>query len=342
MLDQVRDTNKAGLYQINMDWVLPDFVKTAAESTTETVQDLPLTAFAWPESRLFPVHTRADTWLSTAYFNKFAADIPEVHRPGIAKALATAAEFWGVDPLQPQTQKQAAAVPTYTIEYPLSGSVCSVGVSSAEEMLKVACDITTSGKYPYGVRRSVAVSILAAPECLRESLVPEIDTELHKLAGYGVGTVDQALTAIRQREIATEKSFPPISAGLKEASAMVQKAASAEGLLSAALLEKLGSMLDAVDRFSGLYTRYDKTFQPPEQQLFSITLRDVDDFAKHAVKLDNGKIISRSVLATANVGQWLADSFGQKCASAEDVVAAVQALPSRRADLLVQHLEQVQ
>jgi hypothetical protein len=342
MLDQVLDTNQTGMYQLHATFGLPEFVKEAAQADADTVRDLPATAFAWPERRMFPVHTKADTWQSAAYFQKFGSDIENVHRTSIEANLKSACELWKIDMPAPVIQKTSAKGQTgYVIRYPLSGqSACTVGVETAEDMLKVACDVTTAGKYPYGVRKSVAVSILASPDDLRSSIVPEMDVELHKIAGYGVGTIDNALGAIRQRQLAIGQQWPPMTASLTEVATLVEKSASKEGILSHELLDKLGHMLDAVDRFAGLYNRYNEGFRPAEQQLFSITTRDFDDFAKQAVRLSTGEVVSRQDLKTADVRLFLEECFGEKCASEDEVIQAVTALPERRARLLSEHIRQ--
>lgn len=80
MLDQIQDANESGLYQLHNVVEFPEFVKEASKLTAEEASELPPAAFAMPTHRMYPVHTRADTWLSSAYFQKFGSDMPAYQR----------------------------------------------------------------------------------------------------------------------------------------------------------------------------------------------------------------------------------------------------------------------
>jgi hypothetical protein len=65
---------------------MPDFVKEAEEKiVTEDLTKLPDGAFAYSDgvNRFFPIHTPEHTWLSHAYFEKFASQIDESIRSEI-------------------------------------------------------------------------------------------------------------------------------------------------------------------------------------------------------------------------------------------------------------------
>jgi hypothetical protein len=103
------------------------------------------------------------------------------------------------------------------------------------------------------------------------------------------------------------------------------------------MTQKTASMLDAVDRFVGLHKRYNDSFQPPERQLFNITLSDFDSFTKLAVRLPNGEWVRKEDLEPAI--PFLEESFGQKCASVEEALEYIQTMPERRAKILSTHLK---
>lgn len=325
------------MFQLHTVLEFPEFVKEAVQSSPQTVQELDSDRFAWPGQRMFPIHTKADTWLSSAYFHKFGADIPEHTRKGISDMLEKVAEYWGIelptsDDMKP-IQKEASL--SHTIKYPLQENV-SVQLISGEELQKVAFDILDGGKYPMAVRQSVAKQTLNAPGEFLRTLSDRTISDLQKVAGYGIGTEAAALTAIRQRWHATAHHWKPIKEGLEELSCMVKMAAT-DGVMSHEMTQKTASMLDAVDRFVGLHHRYSDSFQPPEKQLFNVTLADYDTFTKLAVRLPTGEWVRKEDMVP--VIPFLQESFGQKCASLEEAIEVVQAMPERRSKIVCEHLK---
>lgn len=337
MLDQVLDSNQAGMFQINTVLEFPDFVKEATQTTPEDIKTLDSERFAWPAKRMFPMHTAQDTWLSAAYFHKFGSEIPEHSYIAADESLKEAAQFWDIDlPVAEDLMEMPKEASFgYDIQYPMGKGVM-VRVISASELQKVADDVLAGGKYPLVVRQGVAKQALQAPEEFQSGLGMRMVSDLQKVAGMGIGTESAALGAVRQRWHATAHFYKPIKEGLEELSTMI-KTASEDGLLSHDMTQKTASMLDAVDRFVGLHNRYNEDFQPPERQLFDVTLADYDQFDKMAVRLTNGEWIHKADLEEAI--PFLEESFGQKCASVEEALEVVRAMPERRANILSTHLK---
>lgn len=337
MLDQVRDSNQAGMFQLHTVLEFPEFVKEAIQATSADIQELDSNCFAWPAKRMFPVHTKQDTWLSAAYLHKFGSELAEHTRAGAEEVLEKAAKYWGIELPKPEdmipVQKEASL--SHTINYPLQENV-SVQLTSGEELQKVAFDILDGGKYPMAVRQSVAKQTLTAPGEFLQSLSDRLVSDLQKVAGQGIGTEAAALTAIRQRWHATAHHWQPIKEGLEELSCMV-KMASVDGILSHEMTQKTASMLDGIDRFVGLHHRYSDTFQPPEKQLFNVTLADYDAFTKLAVRLPTGEWVRKEDMVP--VIPFLEESFGQKCASLEEAIEVIQAMPERRSKIICEHLQ---
>jgi hypothetical protein len=338
MLDQVQDLNQAGMFQLHTILEFPEFVKEAAQATMEDVRGLDLDRFAYPSQRMLPMHTKSNTWLSAAYLHKFGSDLPHREYEAAAERLQKAAEYWGIEIPGPDDVAVPPPVPEvqYTITYPLQNQSLACTACSGEDLLKVASDMLSGGKYPLAVRQDVAAQVLRAPAEMISALPDQMLSDLQKVAGMGIGTEQAALTAIGQRRHATQHYYKPIGDGLRELEGMI-KDASIEGLLSYEMTQKTATMLDAIDRFAGLHERYNDTFQPPERQLFNVTLADFDTFTKLAVRLPNGDWVRKADLE--QVIPFLQESLGEKCASVEEAVECVQAMPERRAKILSQHLK---
>lgn len=338
MLDQVQDLNQAGMFQLHTILEFPKFVKEAAQTTPADIRELDSDRFAHPHDRMLPMHTKADTWLSAAYLHKFGSDLPATVQEEAAARLQKAAEYWGIELPGPDDVVAPAPVPEmqYTITYHLENADPTCTAYSGEDLHKVASDMLSSGKYPLLVRQSVASQVLRAPEEMVSALPDQMISDLQKVAGMGIGTEQAALTAIGQRRHATQHYYKPIGDGLRDLEGMI-KSASTDGLLSHEMTQKTATMLDAIDRFAGLHERYNDTFQPPERQLFNVTLADFDAFTKLAVRLPNGDWVRKTDLE--NAMDFIHHSLGHKCASVDDASEYVSTLPERTARILSQHLK---
>lgn len=345
MFDQVSDINNATLYQISQEVNLPEFVKEASLPDSDSLQTLSPDCFAYPELRRFPIHTKADTWLSAAYLHKNATTMPPCTYNGVRAAVEKAAAFWQIDLPRFDTSKEASVVSGPTDSYPVvfevGGKAHTTYVYSADEMTKVATHIIESADYPYLSRQVAARQVIAAPSELKREITNDSMCSLHKLAGYGVGTLDAALSAIRQRRNALAG---PLKSGGDEMAALdiMLKSASSEhtdNLLSPEILSKTAAMLDAVDKVTSLCTRYTDTFRPGYEQIFETTMHDVDTFSKEAVELRCGEVVSRQDLRVAKAGAWLERCFGEKVASEDQLVEAVKSMSSRRSSILYKHIQ---
>ena len=78
-MDHTHD--QIGKYRVGIiSEIMPDFIKEAEEKiVTEDLSKLADGAFAYSDgvNRYFPIHTPEHTWLSNAYFEKFASQIDE-------------------------------------------------------------------------------------------------------------------------------------------------------------------------------------------------------------------------------------------------------------------------
>lgn len=78
---------------------MPDFVKEAEEKiVSEDLTKLADGAFAYSDglNRYFPIHNKEHTWLSHAYFEKFAEQIPEQDRESVKARISDACEAFSL------------------------------------------------------------------------------------------------------------------------------------------------------------------------------------------------------------------------------------------------------
>lgn len=113
MQDYISDRNPTPLFWLFEQEKVPDYVKTAGVYDEDSLEGLSDASFAAPLTRSFPVHTKAATYLSAAYYHGKKMNFPEVEA-----RIKAAAEAHGVKEdvehvaniFSTPTVKQASAV----------------------------------------------------------------------------------------------------------------------------------------------------------------------------------------------------------------------------------------
>lgn len=78
MQDYISDRNPTPLFWLFEQEKVPDYVKSASVYDEDSLEGLSDASFAAPLTRRFPVHTKAATFLSAAYYHGKKLDFPEV------------------------------------------------------------------------------------------------------------------------------------------------------------------------------------------------------------------------------------------------------------------------
>lgn len=86
---------------------IPDFVKKADVSEITVHPDLPKEAFCIPSQRLYPVHNKVNTWLSSRHFVKAGHELPEPTRSITETRLKSACQMFGIEWPAPVQEKKA-------------------------------------------------------------------------------------------------------------------------------------------------------------------------------------------------------------------------------------------
>lgn len=104
--------DQLGKYRVGMIAdLMPDFVKEAEEKiVSEDLTKLADGAFAYSDglNRYFPIHNKEHTWLSHAYFEKFAEEVPEQDRDIVRERINDAYEAFGIS--KDNLIKEASAI----------------------------------------------------------------------------------------------------------------------------------------------------------------------------------------------------------------------------------------
>jgi len=243
--DQYHDTAYGILYQRLKDFPeLAGVVKTA-ELEAGGDQLLPSTAFAWPDERRYPIHTREHAALSYAYA-KTAAEVP----PDVKQRLENALAIYDVPLSVYQTAKVAAAPAEQRYALP-DQRLLNLGTleKSAEVFEQQA------SRLPADLRAQAAVAL--ASEGVRR-------TKVAQYAGLTMCDTRKAADWLDARADAApgqyKSAFQTMADGLRQQPAM---SADRFGL------SKLAAAIDELDREAGLVKHYDRRLPDPLMTIFN-------------------------------------------------------------------------
>ena len=339
MKDYARDKNKADFYRLSLCNEIPSFVKEAHLMEEPNLSKLTGSQFADKSLRLFPINSRPEAWVSAAYIKKQASEGKSVN-PDVMYRIKEACELWEIDfdaiAGEQDLSINKVAANHLVIQYRDESMVhASVPVAAKEHLDKIAADIL-AGNHTYQIRRNVARQILGATDVLGHSFDRDTQIAIEKTAGYGVGSLVSATQAIAQRRCAIDKEYPQHAQDLRLVEKFAADSSDAEGILEGDTLDKIASILDAIDRQAGLKIKYNDTFQLPERQLYAVSTSQVDSFRDNMVKLANGRFFMQGRFNHKKVSEFLSDVFNKE---AGDIIHNMKSLNVSQAHKLSTYID---
>ena len=252
IIDQTRDPAFGTLFQLVTRMpALETFVK---EASVPDPADLPVTAFAWPDERLFMMHTPEQAALSYAYA-KTASAVPKFVMATLEKAL----EVYGIPAdTFAETKVAAAPEPTYLVPdlhlFPVSTKedVKTAQLRLVENLHKLDLD-----------RRAEACANLIK---IADEHGVELHPEVQKLAGLVVSDVNETRRWLEARASATpvdtfKVAYQRLADGLKG----LHESGDRPGLI------KLSGTIAELDARAGLVKHYDRQLPDPIRTVFNTT-----------------------------------------------------------------------
>ena len=288
-MDITHDGPHAVLIQINDKYGLPDYVKKAEDVfLQENVDKLPDRLFADPVNRRYPISSKADTWLSAAYFAKTAEDdgYNPMLKDVIRDTIKGAACIYGIeddvksimDKIENPPQEKSAADDDMNYGYPdghMYPMFDAAGVKLAGEYFE-----ENRNNYPIDMRRTIARNIMRKAA----ELTVDIPDVVRREACVGMPRVDFMSIQIVDRAGRAPNE--------KLASAMMELN---KGLLAATMsdlvpvLEKTAEAIAQFDEITGLDQQYGRTVLAPADFMFDVSTKEAEAYVEDAVQL--GKYI---------------------------------------------------
>lgn len=318
-MDITSDTTRAVLCSICRSGA-PEYVMKAGATTKEAADRIPESLFADSFNRRYPVDSKANTWLSAAYFAKTAGDegyVPEV-REFILGNIRKAADAYGnrkdVDEAvsrfspRPQAEKRAED-DSSNYGWPERRKYPMFDAEGAKRASSYFAD--NAYKYPPETRHSIARRIFA--KCAEYGVEPTrtVRTE----SGNGLNKVDYVVAASMDRARRIGELNPKMGmAVLKLAEAFSRVPGSR--MHDAAV--KFASYMEQVDMATGLHKSYGVRVESPADIFFGVSVKQAQAELDDTVVL-GGDAFSVSRLAELPLEVFtgaLGDDFGERVKSA--------------------------
>lgn len=278
IIDQYTDSTFAYLYHLVKDRPqLEEYIKEAEVHESEA-STLPDTAFAWPEKRAFPIHTKESTTLSSIY-RENVSDVPSY----VDDTLKVARDIYGIDDAV-FARPKLAAVEDLPDDYLLP--------ELKKIRVKTAADVKTAEKVL--LRDYTKLSVMnRATACVNlvkkaEEFKVELASPIQKLAGTTISSTKILVDWLEARREATPReiykvAFQKLADGVKKMPAEIR---------DRDVLVKLADSISELDEKAGLTKFYDRKLPDPMNTVFN-----TDKTASSGVDL-NGKYVSAVRLAS--------------------------------------------
>lgn len=265
IVDQFRDPSFALLVNLTKDRpALVERIKEA-EVHTEELESLPETAFAWPEKRAFPIHSREHTAMSRVYRENIR-QVP----PSVDQALKEACEIYGLEE-ELFARPKVAAAPDDPEDY-LLPDLKRIPIRTGEQV-KVAEEKLLAGYTKLSVERR-------AQACKRlidkaASFNVTLDPLMHKLAGFTITSTKVLTDWLEARATASSgehrNAFQKLADSVKRLPPEIRDRESQI---------KVAEVIADLDKRAGLVKHYDRRLPDP-----MLTVFNTEKVAGHGIDL---------------------------------------------------------
>lgn len=338
ILDQGLDLNGREQYRIAALYQAPAFVKQASTEQLVGPDDLGSHLYADRRRRRWPLHTKAATWMSMAFFQDKRPLLAEREAKEAEARLLEAAEFWGIRAEAEGLREKAAAarrddlsgLPDEDFAWTRDGER-HLPLRNAPEV-KAAAEylVRWRDEFTFRDRQDMARRILQKAARHGAGL-GELDDFLEKAAGFGGCAAAQAAGLVRDRAKLARAAHPDVAAELEKMAGMIL--ADPQRARMPDMLAKVAETIDTVDRL--LHVReYSAAVPRPEDVLFAITRKTASAFSEQHLRTTAGSVYDRDDLArlrTRTVRDYLGDELAEATSSdglAVDAVKLAEILPT--------------
>ena len=291
IIDQTTDAGFAMLRVLSEKFpAIKEMAKTA-ELDSDEFSELPTSAFAWPERRMFPLHNREHAVLSLAY-SKTASVLPL----DVKLNLDRAAEIYGVDTTSFDTESSLEKEASE--EHWLLSEQRRFRITSAQDV-KLAEQIVSQryAEFSPVERAEIMHNLVKVAERYEVPLAPSTK----KFAGVTLTNTRVLCDWIGARKEAALKIHSPLASSYEK---LAQAFTNTTDYISDRSYQvKLAKTLSDLDKQSGLDNLYGRKILDPIQ-----TVWNTDKLASQSLSIA-GKMFDKNVLASLPATFW-SDAIG--------------------------------
>lgn len=302
-MDQSRDDNGAELYKLARLYDAPDFVKAAARKDLRPDNPVPPAYYGDPRRLLYPLHHKAATWASYAFFLDKRASLHPTDAACIEERILQAGAVHGVRPaldaLKAAHARAQSGDPGDARDEDYAIVVRDGNAVERYMPLRNSIEVKRGADYflrhrdrlPFDERREVAGRILqkAAEHC---AALGDAAEQLEKQAGLGACQTAAVVAAVRDR-VATSRRGPgeldDYQQGLLKLADIL--AARPASLRESAVRVKVAKAIDDFDRVTGLVGLVrDGSLPRVEDVLFPLTREKMASAASELTSTTTGHL----------------------------------------------------
>ena len=270
ILDQTLDLNGQEQYRLCQLFEAPGFVKEATVEQIAGTDGLMQHLFADQRRRLFPLHSKAATWLSSAFFFDKQAALPRTDVEKIENRLRDAASFWGIEVQVNALKEKAAELRSDDLAKLPDEDFAWVEGRERHLPLRNALEVKAAAEYlhkwrdefAFADRQQIARKVLQKA-ARHGAALGEHDEFLERVAGFGGCSAAEAAKLVSDRAKLARAKDPDLAGELEKMAAMILK--DPQKARSPHRLAKVAETIDQLDRL--LHIReYSDAIPPPRMR----------------------------------------------------------------------------
>lgn len=318
-MDITSDNSHSVLYRICKIGV-PDYVSKSAVTTKEASADLPDSLFADSFNRRYPIDSKANTFLSAAYFAK-TAEADGYRRETmeyVEGRIKSAADRYGnrkdVDSIMSRLREKPAEKRAEDDDSNYGWPAERKYPMFDEQGVKLANEYFQEHAYSYPPEMRHTIAKRVFEKCSEYGIAPTKNVRVE--AGKGVNLRDYIGAALLDRIYACKDAE---AAKALHKSAMALMGLPTKGFNDCAV--KFAEILERWDATQGFDRRYGTRFESPASIFFGMSYKQASDITDDTVVLE-GNAFSITKLAELPLHVFtgsLGEDFGERVKSAEGI-----------------------
>lgn len=305
ILDQTTDLGGQETYRLVQLFEAPAFVKEASvEQLCGPESTLPH-LFADQRHRRYPMHTKAATWLSAAFFVDKKAGLPQREAAEIEGRLTEAARFWGIESQADALREKAAAMAHDDLAKLPDSDFAWIQGNERQLPLRNALEVKAAAEYihkwrdefTFPDRLKMARAILQKAARYGAAL-GSLDEPLERMAGFGGCSASEAAQLVRDRAKIARARDPDLAGELERMADMITKDPAKSRAPDR--LIKTAEVIDQLDRMLRI-REYSAAVPRAEDLLFRITRKVASALADQHVSTTSGSVYNRDDLGRLRI-----------------------------------------